>query len=80
MFLIGAYYIYIFFVLQIQYSNPEDGHYALNENKVWGLLHFSKNFSDSLANRFNDGTYNFDNITLDMGTIHAWIDNTSKIR
>lgn len=66
-------------VLQVEYSNSEDGHYAVTENKVWGFLHFSKNFSSSLATRFNPEVEDKDNTTLEEGSIHAWIDNTSKI-
>jgi len=66
-------------VLQIEYSNIEDGQYALTENKVWGLVHFSKNFSESLVTRFNAGTDISDNITLETATVHAWIDNSSNM-
>ncbi|XP_025421950.1 ABC transporter G family member 23-like isoform X2 [Sipha flava] len=71
----------------VEFSNVYDGEYAVKKSKVWGFIHFSKNFSDNLAIRFNnensdisdqsnssqisDETYNF-------GSIHASIDNTNK--
>jgi len=70
--------LYFFFTLQVEYSSSEDGQYAVSENKVWGFLHFSKNFSSNLATRFNEGGDITDNNIFDMGSIQAWIDNTSK--
>lgn len=62
----------------VEYSSSEDGQYAVSENKVWGFLHFSKNFSSNLATRFNEGGDITDNNIFDMGSIQAWIDNTNK--
>lgn len=64
--------------MQVEYSNSDDGQYAVSENKVWGFLHFSKNFSSNLATRFNEGGDITDNNIFDLGSIQAWIDNTSK--
>lgn len=69
---------YSFLTLQVEYSNSDDGQYAVSENKVWGFLHFSKNFSSNLATRFNEGGDITDNNIFDLGSIQAWIDNTSK--
>lgn len=67
------------FILQVEYSNENDGHYAVKENKVWGFLQFSKNFSDNLVTRFNDGMdISNDSNVLDLGSIHVFIDKTSK--
>ncbi|VVC34716.1 Hypothetical protein CINCED_3A002860 [Cinara cedri] len=69
----------------VEYTNEEDGKYAVKENKVWGFIHFSKNFSDNLAIRFNDATdisdengTDISDSMFDKGTIHAWVDNTNK--
>lgn len=67
-----------FVVLQVEYPSAEDGQYAVSENKVWGFLHFSKNFSTNLATRFNEGGDISDDNIFDMGSVQAWIDNTSK--
>lgn len=70
-------------MIQVEYSNLEEGQYALKENKVWGFLHFTKNFSINLASRFNDKTDISDSSNPDTDlvfeSIDAWIDGTSKI-
>lgn len=62
----------------------------MKKSKVWGFIHFSKNFSDNLAIRFNNensdissnssASSEISDETYDFGSIHASIDNTSKIK
>jgi len=70
--------VFFFAAPQVEYSNADDGHFAVNENKVWGFLYFSRNFSESLATRFNGATDTDDNDALVAGSIDAFIDNKSK--
>ncbi|XP_050444349.1 ABC transporter G family member 23-like [Adelges cooleyi] len=61
----------------VKFSNIEEGHAAVNENKVWGFIHFSSNFSGSLATKFNTGV-EATNDTLMSSTVDAWIDSANK--
>lgn len=69
--------------IQVEYSNRDEGLYAVEENNVWAFIHFTKNFSINLSNRYNDQTDISDSSSPDADlafeSVDAWIDNTSKI-
>lgn len=55
----------------------------MKEKKVFGFLHFTRNFSTNLANRFNDQTdisdKNDSDANMAFESVDAWIDDTGKI-
>ncbi|XP_050528283.1 ABC transporter G family member 23-like isoform X2 [Daktulosphaira vitifoliae] len=61
----------------VEFSNIQDGRNAVVSNDVWAFIHFSSNFSGSLATKIVTGS-DATNDTLTSSTIVAWVDRANK--
>ncbi|XP_075229228.1 ABC transporter G family member 23-like isoform X3 [Lycorma delicatula] len=62
----------------IEYQSVDDAQIALSKNKVWGVLHFSKNFTSSLLERIDMGWVSDDTV-INFSIVDVWMDMSNSI-
>lgn len=68
----------LYIILQDRFDTLEDGISAVKANKVWGLMHFPRNYSSSLWTRFKLIADTSDE-DIDLSTISIWMDSTGRL-
>lgn len=64
-------------LIQIEYMNDTTALHDVRKNKVWGLLHFTENYTASLANRVASGLDAFpEDVT--NSAVDTWVDLSSN--
>lgn len=64
-------------LIQIEYMDDSTALHDVRKNKVWGLLHFTENYTASLANRVAKG---LDALEGDVtnSAVDTWVDLSSN--
>lgn len=69
--------MFLFLLIQIEYTDDSTALHDVRKNKVWGLLHFAENYTASLAERVAAG---LDALppAVTNSAIDTWIDLSSR--
>ena len=69
-----------YFINGLPYANTSDARRDVEENKIWGYIHFNSNFSDALIARLNAHDWGDpDNATIDQSRLLIHADLTDKL-